>query len=319
VSRLALLVTGAGGQLGADLLRVTSGVAGDAPTAGDAGGTSAAGRPDVAVAHGLTRAELDITDGEAVRRQVGRWAEGVRGETEKLVCVNAAAYTAVDAAQGDADRAYAVNVRGAAALAGACNRYGVGLIQVSTDYVFAGDATVPYQVDAPTGPRSVYGSTKLAGEQAVRGAAERCWVVRTAWLYGQTGGNFVKTMVRLERARETLDVVDDQCGSPTWSADLARGLVALAGSAAPPGVYHCTNGGQTTWYGLARAVFEELGADPERVRPTTTAAFPRPAPRPAYSVLSDTAWRRAGLPPLPHWREALHTAFTTAGDALRAG
>lgn len=303
MSRLALLVTGAGGQLGTDLLRV------------------AAGRPDI-LACGLGRAELDITDAGAVWRQVGEWVAAAAGAAaaggaaagpaDRLVCVNAAAYTAVDAAEDDAKAAYAINADGPAVLAEVCDQYGVRLIQVSTDYVFAGAASAPYEVDAPTGPRSAYGCTKLAGEQAVLAVAGRSWVVRTAWVYGQTGGNFVKTMVRLERERDTVDVVDDQRGSPTWSADLARGLVALAGSEAPPGVYHCTNAGETTWYGLARAVFEELGADPARVRPTNTAAFPRPAPRPAYSVLSDTTWRTAGLPPLPHWRDALHTAFATA-------
>jgi len=142
------------------------------------------------------------------------------------------------------------------------------------------------------------------------------YVVRTAWVYGETGANFVKTMARLERQRETVDVVDDQRGSPTWSRQLAAGLVELAGSGAPAGVYHCTNGGETTWCGLARAVFAELGADPERVRPTTTAAFPRPAPRPAYGVLSDAKWRAAGLTPLPAWREALAAALRASRSAF---
>jgi dTDP-4-dehydrorhamnose reductase len=142
-------------------------------------------------------------------------------------------------------------------------------------------------------------------------------VVRTAWVYGETGSNFVRTMARLEASRDTVNVVDDQRGSPTWSADLARGLVVLAGSAATPGVYHCTNAGETTWWGLARAVFQELGADPERVLRTTSAAFASAAPRPSYSVLSGRAWADAGLPPLPHWRDALSEAFRTAGAALR--
>jgi dTDP-4-dehydrorhamnose reductase len=210
-------------------------------------------------------------------------------------------------------------------VAAACARAGARLVHVSTDYVFAGDATAPYEVDAPTGPKSAYGRTKLAGEQAVRSALPAAsWVVRTAWLYGETGGNFVKTIVRLERSHQTLDVVDDQRGGPTWSRDLARGLVDLARAVTgpaggpAPGIYHGTNAGDTTWCGLARAVFAEIGADPDRVRPTVTDRFPRPAPRPAYSVLSDTAWRAAGLPPLPHWRAALRTAFAEIGPALRA-
>jgi dTDP-4-dehydrorhamnose reductase len=141
-------------------------------------------------------------------------------------------------------------------------------------------------------------------------------------VYGATGGNFVKTMAKLEGQRETLSVVDDQRGSPTWSADLAAGLLELAGAVVgdtPPAqrVLHGTNGGETTWYGFTRAIFEELGADPDRVQPCTTADFPRPAPRPAYSVLSGAAWAEAGLTPLRPWREALTAAFATAGDQLR--
>ena len=193
---------------------------------------------------------------------------------------------------------------------------GVRFVHVSTDYVFPGDAAEPYDEDAPTGPRSVYGRTKLAGEQAVLQACPGGYVVRTAWVYGASGSNFVKTIARLERERETISVVDDQHGSPTWSYDLATGLVALAGSSAAPGVYHCTNAGSTTWFQFARAIFEELGADPRRVRPTTTDAFPRPAPRPAFSVLGDRKWRAAGLPQLQHWRDALHAAFAAAPELV---
>ncbi len=287
---MRLLVAGAGGQLGADLLRVL------------------AGSPHETV--GLARAELDVTDPAAVEKAV----LDVRPD----VVLNAAAYTAVDAAEADEAAAAAVNADAPAHLARACALHGGRLLHVSTDYVFDGAATTPYEVDAPVGPRSAYGRTKLAGEVAVRRLLpERSWVVRTAWVYGETGGNFVKTVVRLAGERETLDVVDDQRGSPTWSRDLAAGLVALAGSAAAPGVYHCTNAGGTTWYGLARAVFAEIGADPDRVRPTGTGAFPRPAPRPAYSVLSDAAWRAAGLPGLRPWDRALHAAFAEVGAALR--
>ncbi|HEY9475837.1 MAG TPA: dTDP-4-dehydrorhamnose reductase [Mycobacteriales bacterium] len=285
------LVTGARGQLGSDLLRVL---------AERAGGEQVTG---------LGRAELDLTDPVAV--------DSVLDDLCPDVVFNAAAYTAVDAAESDEPAAVAGNVTGPANLARACAARQALLVHVSTDYVFSGQATEPYPTDAPTCPRSAYGRTKLAGERAVRELCPRSHVVRTAWVYGQTGGNFVRTMVRLEAERDTLDVVDDQRGSPTWSRDLAGGLVALACSGARPGVYHCTNGGDTTWYGLARAVFEELGADPSRVRPTTSDRFVRPAPRPAYSVLSDAAWLAAGLPPMPHWRDALHTAFATVGQQLR--
>jgi dTDP-4-dehydrorhamnose reductase len=136
-------------------------------------------------------------------------------------------------------------------------------------------------------------------------------------VYGAEGANFVKTMVRLERERDVVSVVNDQRGSPTWSRDLAGGLVAIGGSAAEPGIYHCTNAGETTWFGLAQAIFEELGADPGRVSPTTTEAFPRPAPRPAYSVLGNRRWRAANLPAMPHWRDALRAAFATSAETFR--
>jgi dTDP-4-dehydrorhamnose reductase len=126
-------------------------------------------------------------------------------------------------------------------------------------------------------------------------------------------------MARLEGVHDTVRVVADQRGSPTWSADLARALLELGRSSAPAGIYHCTGSGDTTWHGFAQAIFTELGADPRRVLPTTSAEYPRPAPRPAYSVLSDRAWRAAGLTPLPHWRNALHAAFAENGDALRGG
>jgi dTDP-4-dehydrorhamnose reductase len=244
--------------------------------------------------------------------------DAVLAEVRPAVVCNAAAYTAVDAAETDEPAATLVNATAAGHLARACARHGARLVHVSTDYVFAGDGTRPYETDDPVGPRSVYGRTKLAGERAVRAALpDDSYVVRTAWVYGANGGNFVRTVARLERDRETIEVVDDQRGSPTWSADLARGLVALGHSDAPAGIYHGTNAGDTTWYGLARAVFAELGADPDRVRPTTTDRFPRPAPRPAYSVLSPAAWLAAGLPELPPWRDALARAFTEAAPAFR--
>lgn len=286
VVALRALVVGAGGQLGTDLVNVL--------------GPSA---------RGLRHADLDVTDGPAVKTAVGDWALDVRDRPGPLVVFNAAAWTDVDGAEKDEEGAYAVNAAAPAHLAMAAEAVGARLVHVSTDYVFAGDATEPYDVTSPTAPRSAYGRTKLAGEQAVLAVSPGSYVVRTAWVYGATGGNFVKTIARLEGERDTISVVDDQRGSPTWSFDLAAGLVDLATRAPRPGVYHCTNGGEATWYDLARAVFEELGADPERVRPCTTEEFPRPAPRPAYSVLSDRAWRTAGLAPLRPWRDALHEAF----------
>jgi dTDP-4-dehydrorhamnose reductase len=299
---LALLVTGVTGQLGSAVLR------------------RAHQAPDIAFARGLDRVALDLTDPFAARDTVQEWARVVRSDDpdHRLVVVNAAAWTAVDDAEVREEDAYAVNAAGPAVLATACGEAGANLLHISTDYVFAGDATRPYDVDDPTEPRTAYGRTKLAGEEAVRALLPAAsWVVRTAWLYGGTGPSFVHTMAALERTRETVDVVDDQLGSPTWAGDLASGLLSMARSDAPPGTYHATNGGQASWWDLARAVFEELGADPTRVRRTTSAAFVRPAPRPSYSVLSGRAWAAAGLPPMQDWRDALAEAFRVEGDDLR--
>ncbi len=222
----------------------------------------------------------------------------------------------MDQAETDEDRAFAVNALGPGMLAAECARHDVPLLHVSTDYVFPGDADRPYEPTDPTGPRSAYGRTKLAGEERVLASWRRSWVVRTAWAYGASGANFVKTMARLEKERDTVSVVDDQRGSPTWTRDLATGLVQLAGLATTghgprARVLHGTGGGDTTWYGFTRAIFEELGADPGRVRPCASTEYPRPAPRPAYSVLSGGTWRAAGLAPLPPWREALSTAVAS--------
>lgn len=278
------LVTGAGGMLGQDVLARLA----------------QSGERYVA----LDRKALDLTDADAVSAALE--------EHRPAVVVNCAAWTAVDDAETREDEALAINGDGPRHLAEACARTGAVLLHVSTDYVFAGDATTPYAEDAPTAPRSAYGRTKLAGEQAVL-AAERGYVVRTAWLYGTGGPNFVKTMIKLEGVKDTLDVVDDQRGQPTWSADLAGllvelGLGALAGTA-PAGVYHGTNSGETTWHGFTQEIFRLLGADPDRVRPTTSEAFVRPAPRPAYSVLGHGRFAEAGIEPLRDWRTALTEAF----------
>ncbi|MFE4535945.1 dTDP-4-dehydrorhamnose reductase [Streptomyces scopuliridis] len=288
------LVTGAGGMLGQDLLARLA-----------AAGESAAG---------LDRTALDITDPGAARTALA-------AHTPDVV-VNCAAWTAVDDAEAKEAEALAVNGTGPRVLAEACEVSGAVLIQVSTDYVFAGDARAPYGEDDPTAPRSAYGRTKLAGERAVlETLPETGFVVRTAWLYGAGGGNFVRTMIKLEGIKDTLDVVDDQLGQPTWTGDLADRLVllgtaALAGTA-PAGVYHGTSGGETTWFGFTREIFRLLGADPERVRPTTSEAFVRPAPRPAYSVLGHDRWKAAGIEPIRDWRTALAEAFPALVRAER--
>lgn len=287
-SVLSLLVTGGRGQLGRDLV-------------------AAATRAGISRIRAPGPAELDITDSPAVSDAVAAAADG----GARLVVINTAAYTAVDAAEREgAVRAHAVNAEGPGNLARACAIHQAHLLQVSTDYVFAGEQSSPHQVDDPTVPRTVYGRTKLAGERAVLCSGARAHVVRTAWLYGAHGGNFVRTMARLAQGREPVRVVDDQRGNPTWTADLADGLIALARAAdrVPVGVLHCVNAAATTWFGLARAVFTEIGADPDRVQPCSTTEFARPAPRPANSVLDTAGWAATGLPELRHWRRALHAA-----------
>jgi dTDP-4-dehydrorhamnose reductase len=285
---MRLLVTGGAGQLGRDLV-------------------AAAARAGSTQIHAPGSAELDVTDPVAVSQAIE-----AASVDSRLVVINAAAYTAVDAAEGDgAQRAHAVNAEGPAHLARACAAHRAHLVQVSTDYVFAGDGAGPQQADAPTVPGTVYGRTKLAGERAVLSSGASAHVVRTAWLYGAHGGNFVRTVAALAAQRDTIRVVDDQRGHPTWTADLADGLIALALAAdrVPSGVLHCVNAGSTTWFELARAVFTEIGADPNRVRPCSTAEFPRPAPRPVNSVLDTTGWVALGLPELRHWRQALRAAI----------
>ncbi|HET9116858.1 MAG TPA: dTDP-4-dehydrorhamnose reductase [Pseudonocardiaceae bacterium] len=287
-SVLSLLVTGGRGQLGRDLM-------------------AAASRAGISQIRAPGSVELDITDPAAVSEAVAAAAVG----GARLVVINAAAYTAVDAAEHEgAVRAHAVNAKGPENLARACAIHRAHLLQISTDYVFAGDRCGSNQVDDPTVPGTIYGRTKLAGERAVLCSGARAHVVRTAWLYGAHGRNFVRTMARLARGCEPVRVVDDQHGNPTWTADLADGLIALAMAAdrVPVGVLHCVNAAATTWFGLARAVFVETGADPDRVQPCHTTEFPRAAPRPANSVLDTARWAAAGLPELRHWRHALHAA-----------
>ncbi|MEV6290933.1 dTDP-4-dehydrorhamnose reductase [Streptomyces sp. NPDC051896] len=281
------LVTGAGGMLGHDTVRELRG-RGEEVT-------------------GLGRAALDITEPATVHKALAEhWPD---------IVVNCAAYTAVDAAETDEERALLINGEGPRLLARACAERGARLIHVSTDYVFSGETrTSPYPEDHPPAPRTAYGRTKLAGERAVLaelpgGSA----VVRTAWLYGVHGRNFVRTMLELEATRDTVDVVDDQRGQPTWSADVAARIADLGPRISPDtgahGVFHATASGEASWYELAREVFRLAGADPDRVRPTDSRAFVRPAPRPAYSALGHERWRAAGLAPLRDWRSALHEAL----------
>jgi dTDP-4-dehydrorhamnose reductase len=261
----------------------------------------------------LARVGLDITDPAAVAKAVSL--------VKPDVVVNCAAWTAVDAAEEHEEAAFAINAGGAVNLAAACASVGALLVHPSTDYVFDGHASAPYAEDAPTAPSGAYGRTKLAGEQAVRAALpDASYIVRTAWLYGAHGKNFVKTMLRLARNGTSPGVVADQHGQPTWTADVAAQIYALIDNAAPAGTYHATSSGQTTWFGFAEEVFalyqgqgQNQDEDPERLRltprPITTADYPTPAKRPAYSVLGHDAWHAAGISPISDWKDALQRAF----------
>jgi dTDP-4-dehydrorhamnose reductase len=254
----------------------------------------------------LTSSQWDITDPQAADQIV---------QTGDVV-INCAAYTNVDGAEGDEAWAYAVNAAGPEHIARACARVGARLIHISTDYVFSGSASRPYEPSDETGPLSVYGQSKLAGEQAVLAALPEAVVVRTAWVYtGGSGKDFVATMRRLAAGDRVVEVVDDQTGSPTYVADLVGALLEVADGKVHARVLHAANAGEVSRFGQARAVFEGVGADPERVVPVSSAHNPRPAPRPTYSVLSSRQSEQAGLSPLRPWRDALLAALRAqAGD-----
>jgi len=251
------------------------------------------------------RAEIDITDPVSA-------ANGVVGFD---VVVNCAAWTAVDDAETQEGEAFTVNAVGPANLAKGAAAAGARLVQISTDYVFAGDAVAPYGEEAPLLPKSAYGRTKGAGEWAVRANTEDYLIVRTAWLYGAKGNCFPKTMVNLLADRDSLTVVDDQVGQPTWTVDLADLVMRLVEAEAPSGIYHGTSGGETSWFGFARASVAAAGMDPERILATTSEAFVRPAPRPAYSVLSHEALVAIHVAPIGEWE----ARWAAAAPSVLAG
>ena len=274
---MRVVVTGAAGQVGTELV------------------AECRRRPELELV-ALTHAELDVADRERVRRTLA--------EVRPELVLHPAAFTAVDACETDPERAFAVNALGTRNLAEAARHVGAHLAYVSTDYVFDGTLMRPYhEWDAPN-PLSVYGASKLAGERELDPGAT---IARASWVCGRVGQNMAKTVLRLMRASSApLRFVEDQRGSPTFAADFAPRFVELA-LERRPGVYHLTNAGSTTWYGFARAVLELAGEDPARVEPITTAELepPRPAPRPANSVLDNAALRLLGAEPLPFWRDSL--------------
>jgi dTDP-4-dehydrorhamnose reductase len=281
---LKALVAGAGGQLATELV---------------------AFRPIGWTVEAISEADLDIRDAAAVAAAVAR--------SKPDVILNAAAYTAVDRAETDADTAWAVNRDGAANLARAAASVGARMAHVSTDFVFDGEAGRAYRPDDATAPLGVYGASKLAGEIAVMEAAPNALILRTAWVYSPHGGNFLKTMLRLMRERGEVRVVADQVGTPTSAATLAEALWGLV-LADAAGTHHYTDAGVASWYDFAQAIGEDahaiglLPAAP-RVLPINTADYPTPARRPAFSVLDKTStWKILGRPS-PHWRAALRATL----------
>lgn len=270
-----MLITGAGGQLGTDLVSHFT-------------ATGTAVTP-------LDRSALDITDPISVDKAIEAAAP--------TVVVHAAAYTAVDACETETEHAWSVNATGSWNVARACREQGATMVYISTDYVFDGSIGRPYTEFDRTCPVSMYGRTKEAGEQKVRETLAEHYIVRTSWVHGSMGGNFAKTMLRLGRERESVSVVDDQTGSPTFTDDLSAQIDVLLQTDAF-GTYHLTNTGHCTWFEFARMIFELADVDVD-LKPTDTASFGAPAPRPAFSVLDNLMSRQVGLPAMPAWEDSL--------------
>lgn len=276
---MRILVTGASGQVGTEVEELLRG-----------------GSQNELLA--LSHSELDIADRERVLQVTGEWGPEI--------IINAAAYTAVDACEDNVDQAFAVNALGPRNLAEGARLAGSHLLHISTDYVFDGKSPFPYREWDPPHPMSVYGRSKLAGEQEVLSLLPGAAVVRSSWICGRFGHNMVKTILRLADNTGPLHFVDDQRGCPTFAGDLATMVVRLA-VARMPGVFHVTNQGVTSWYGFARDVLAAAGHDAGRVEPIKTADLdpPRPAPRPANSVLDNSVLRLLGVPLLVDYHDPL--------------
>ncbi len=286
--RPTILVTGAAGQLGYELV-------------------TALAAPGHVVA--ADRERLDLADPDAV-------VAAVRGAKPRLIA-NAAAFTAVDRAENESALAHAVNGRAPGILAEEAKRIGAVLIHYSTDYVFDGKAKAPYREDAPTGPLNVYGASKLAGEQAIAAVGGHALTLRTSWVYGLRGSNFLLTIRRLARERDELRIVADQVGVPNWCRDLAHATARIvapgvAWLAERAGLYHLSARGQASWYDFARAIVG--AARTPRVVPITTAEYPLPARRPAYGVLATERFAATFGFALPEWRDALARCVTSPAE-----
>lgn len=281
---MKFLVTGVNGQLGYDVMKLLTDTEHEAI--------------------GVDREEMDITNQQAVQDKIVTLRPDI--------IVHCAAYTAVDKAESDQDNAYQVNALGTKYIAEAAKDINAKMIYVSTDYVFDGNAEQPYEVDHPSDPMGIYGQTKLAGENFVKEYLDKYFIVRTAWVFGSNGKNFVKTMLRLGKERGEVGVVSDQSGSPTYTPDLATFLLELAESD-KYGTYHATNSGVCTWYEFAVEIFKQAGIE-VKVNPLTTEQYPTPAKRPKYSVLSKAKIEEQGFTPLPDWKDALNAFLKEIGE-----
>jgi dTDP-4-dehydrorhamnose reductase len=277
---MKILITGAGGMTGSELVRQAHERSWDVV--------------------GLTRDDMDITDADQV--------EGIIGAERPDVIVNAAAYTAVDAAESDAEAAMAVNAAGTQNIARAAKTNGAQVLHISTDYVFDGEATHPYLPDDKPAPINVYGESKLAGELALKEACSEHVIVRTSWVYSHEGKNFVRTMLRAADEKTELRIVNDQLGCPTSSQDLARALLCAANlmmKSYVSGTYHFCNAGETSWFDFATAIFDLRNSAQPKLIPISTTDFPTAAKRPRWSVLDTNSFQLAfGVEPRP-WRDAL--------------
>jgi dTDP-4-dehydrorhamnose reductase len=271
---MKVIVTGAGGQLGSDLVKCLN------------------QKHDV---FGLNHSQLDITDYNQCLEIVNL--------LQPDVVIHTAAYTAVDLAESEEDLAYSINAAGTRNLAVITEQLGAKFCYISTDYVFDGTSSNPYKEYDNTNPRSVYGKSKRAGEQLTQSLCMKYFIVRTSWVYGVNGNNFVKTMLKLAGERDTIKVVQDQIGSPTYTIDLSNFLIELV-QTEKYGIYHASNSGTCSWYEFAKAIFEESSIL-MNVTPCSTDEFPRPAPRPSYSVMDHLSIRTNGFNDLRHWREGL--------------
>jgi dTDP-4-dehydrorhamnose reductase len=289
----AILVTGAAGQLGHELVRALA---------------------PLGEVVGVDRSQLDLADASAIVATVRR--------VKPALIVNAGAYTAVDLAEQEAALADAVNGVAPGVLAEEAKRAGAVLVHYSTDYVFDGSANAPYDEDAPVCPLSSYGRSKLAGERAVAASGAHALVFRTSWVYGGRGRNFLLTMRRLAAERPEIRVVDDQTGTPNWCRELARATARIASRGLPwlaerSGLYHMSAAGSTTWYGFARAILADVAS--VRVVPITTAEYPTPAHRPAYGVLGTARFERTFGFALPDWRISLAECLASDPEPAAVG